>query len=87
MLAGHVWALIAEAEFAADFVGAVPFNERAVLISDAAAATVGYLAFLFRYAVAVGEVGFADAAVHAAGRDLFRGKLVLGHAFVSVEEG
>jgi hypothetical protein len=72
---GHVWALITEAELAADFVGTVPFDERTVFVSDTAAAAMGYLAFLGWNSAAIGKVGFADAAVHAAGRDEVSSKL------------
>jgi hypothetical protein len=69
MLAGHVGALIAEAQLLANFAGAIAFDKSAVFVSSAAAAAVGNYAFLGWNATAVGEVSFADCAVHAAGRD------------------
>jgi effector-binding domain-containing protein len=61
-------------QFSAYFSWAVTFNECAVLVSGSAAAAVGYFSFLGWYTATVGEVGFAEAAVHAAGGDEFRSK-------------
>ena len=74
--AGHIGALMAEAELAADFAGAVAFDESAVFVSNAAAATMGHHTFLSWNATAVGKVAFADTAVHAAGGDEFRSKVM-----------
>lgn len=55
-IAGHVWALVAEAELLADFSWAVTFDKRTFFISDSAAAAVGNGAFFGWDATAVGEV-------------------------------
>jgi hypothetical protein len=68
-LAGHIGALMTEAELPADLSGAVAFDKRAVFVSNSATATMGYYAFFSWNAMAVGEIGFADAAVNAAGRN------------------
>jgi hypothetical protein len=52
-----------------NFAGAVPLDKRAVFVSNAATAAMGYYAFFGWNATAVGEVGFADATVYTAWRD------------------
>lgn len=68
---------MAKVKLFSNLFGAVPFNESAVLVSDTAPRAMGYFAFLGWYSTGIGEVAFADAAVHAAGCDEFGGKFGL----------
>ncbi len=69
VVTGHVGALVAEADLFFSGFFAVPFNKRAVFVAHEAARAVRDFAFFVGYTAAVGEVGFADAAVHAARRN------------------